>query len=129
MLFQINPIELLNLIKLTTPGHSNRDCCCSVFIITSDHFKKALFFHNHLFQSVWGSFWKSGKWGYACCHSFIKHSYCTGEAGKEIQAGELTLPPIASTNKGTKPRISRLKAIQLRGLLFPVIFITFVALH
>ncbi|NXY22988.1 SLU7 factor, partial [Atrichornis clamosus] len=28
--------------------------------------------------------YKSFKWGYRCCHSFVKYSYCTGEAGKEI---------------------------------------------
>ncbi|XP_048399555.1 pre-mRNA-splicing factor SLU7 [Stegostoma tigrinum] len=37
---------------------------------------------NH--TSVWGSYWKEGKWGYKCCHSFIKTSYCTGEKGKQI---------------------------------------------
>ncbi|KAJ3410420.1 mRNA splicing protein [Chytridiales sp. JEL 0842] len=36
---------------------------------------------NH--TSVWGSFWRHGQWGYACCHSFIRQAYCTGEAGKE----------------------------------------------
>eukprot|EP00039_Didymoeca_costata_P004201 m.71924 g.71924 ORF g.71924 m.71924 type:complete len:563 (-) comp12290_c0_seq1:108-1796(-) len=35
---------------------------------------------NH--QSVWGSFWRDGRWGYACCHSFVRESYCTGEQGK-----------------------------------------------
>ena len=35
-----------------------------------------------LFQSVWGSYWYQGSWGYACCHSLIKGSYCTGEAGR-----------------------------------------------
>jgi len=35
---------------------------------------------NH--SSVWGSWWSDFKWGYACCHSFIKNSYCTGEDGK-----------------------------------------------
>jgi pre-mRNA-processing factor SLU7 len=35
---------------------------------------------NH--TSVWGSWWSNFKWGYACCHSFIKNSYCTGEEGK-----------------------------------------------
>ena len=35
-----------------------------------------------VFQSVWGSYWREFQWGYACCHSFIKMSYCTGEAGK-----------------------------------------------
>jgi pre-mRNA-processing factor SLU7 len=37
--------------------------------------------NNH--TSVWGSWWSNFKWGYACCHSFIKNSYCTGDEGKE----------------------------------------------
>lgn len=37
--------------------------------------------NNH--KSVWGSWWSDFRWGYACCHSFIKNSYCTGEEGKE----------------------------------------------
>lgn len=37
--------------------------------------------NNH--TSVWGSWWSSFKWGYSCCHSFVKNSYCTGEEGKD----------------------------------------------
>lgn len=39
--------------------------------------------NNH--SSVWGSFYdrRTGKWGYSCCHSIIKMSYCTGEEGKK----------------------------------------------
>ena len=36
---------------------------------------------NH--KTIWGSFWRDGRWGFACCHSHVKESYCTGEAGKE----------------------------------------------
>ncbi|KAH0367735.1 hypothetical protein KCU65_g4445, partial [Aureobasidium melanogenum] len=36
--------------------------------------------NNH--TSVFGSWWKNFTWGYACCHSTIKNSYCVGEAGK-----------------------------------------------
>ncbi|KAK0655258.1 Pre-mRNA splicing Prp18-interacting factor-domain-containing protein [Cercophora newfieldiana] len=36
--------------------------------------------NNH--TSVWGSWWSDFKWGYACCHSVLKNSYCTGETGK-----------------------------------------------
>ena len=36
--------------------------------------------NNH--NSVWGSWWANFQWGYACCHSTIKNSYCTGEEGK-----------------------------------------------
>jgi pre-mRNA-processing factor SLU7 len=36
--------------------------------------------NNH--TSVWGSWWKNFKWGYACCHSLVKNSFCTGEDGR-----------------------------------------------
>ncbi len=35
--------------------------------------------NNH--TSVWGSWWKDGVWGYACCHQCVKNSYCTGTVG------------------------------------------------
>lgn len=35
-----------------------------------------MYINNHV--SVWGSYWANGQWGYKCCHSFIKNSYCTG---------------------------------------------------
>jgi pre-mRNA-processing factor SLU7 len=41
-----------------------------------------VFINNH--TSVWGSWWSDFKWGYACCHSFVKNSYCTGETGKRM---------------------------------------------
>ncbi|KAJ4298455.1 mRNA splicing protein [Collariella sp. IMI 366227] len=40
-----------------------------------------VFINNH--TSVWGSWWSDFRWGYACCHSFVKNSYCTGEMGKK----------------------------------------------
>ncbi|KAF2482070.1 Pre-mRNA splicing Prp18-interacting factor-domain-containing protein [Neohortaea acidophila] len=36
--------------------------------------------NNH--TAVWGSWWRDFKWGYACCHSIVKNSFCTGEEGK-----------------------------------------------
>ena len=39
-----------------------------------------VFLNNH--KSVWGSWWANFQWGYACCHSTVKNSYCTGEEGK-----------------------------------------------
>ncbi|KAL9102728.1 MAG: hypothetical protein Q9163_002159 [Psora crenata] len=36
--------------------------------------------NNH--TSAWGSWWSDFRWGYACCHSTVKNSYCTGEEGK-----------------------------------------------
>lgn len=40
-----------------------------------------VFINNH--TSVWGSWWKDFQWGYACCYSTVKNSYCTGDAGKQ----------------------------------------------
>ncbi|KAI9748753.1 MAG: mRNA splicing protein [Chaenotheca gracillima] len=37
--------------------------------------------NNH--TAVWGSWWKDFQWGYACCHSTVRNSYCTGEEGKK----------------------------------------------
>ena len=40
-----------------------------------------VYINNH--ASVWGSWWKDFHWGYACCHSTVKNSYCTGAAGRK----------------------------------------------
>ncbi|KAI1379183.1 Pre-mRNA splicing Prp18-interacting factor-domain-containing protein [Hypoxylon crocopeplum] len=48
--------------------------------MTRSKYAEDVFVNNH--TSVWGSWWSNFKWGYACCHSFIKNSYCTGEEGK-----------------------------------------------
>jgi pre-mRNA-processing factor SLU7 len=39
---------------------------------------------NH--TSVWGSFWRDGRWGFACCRSFVRGSYCVGESGRDAEA-------------------------------------------
>ena len=44
-------------------------------------YKEDVFVNNH--TSVWGSWWNNFQWGYACCHSTVKNSYCTGEEGKK----------------------------------------------
>lgn len=45
-------------------------------------YKEDVFINNH--TTVWGSNWKGGKWGYKCCNSFIKNSYCVGTLGKKV---------------------------------------------
>lgn len=45
---------------------------------------------------MWGSFWKDGQWGFQCCHSIIKNSYCTGERSKDIE--EEKISSIVSVN-------------------------------
>ncbi|KAI1005566.1 Pre-mRNA-splicing factor [Podosphaera aphanis] len=48
--------------------------------VAKSKYAEDIFINNHL--SVWGSWWSNFKWGYACCHSMIKNSYCTGAVGK-----------------------------------------------
>lgn len=48
--------------------------------VIKSSYEEDVLINNH--TSVWGSFWQHGNWGYKCCHSFIKNSYCVGESGK-----------------------------------------------
>lgn len=47
--------------------------------VARSKYPEDVYINNH--TSVFGSWWENFKWGYACCHSFVKNSYCTGEAG------------------------------------------------
>ena len=47
---------------------------------TKSRYAEDVLINNH--QSVWGSWWANFQWGYACCHSTVKNSYCTGNEGK-----------------------------------------------
>jgi len=49
--------------------------------IAKSKYPEDVLINNH--TSVWGSWWSNFKWGYACCHSVIKNSYCTGSQGRE----------------------------------------------
>ncbi|RPD59842.1 hypothetical protein L227DRAFT_586393 [Lentinus tigrinus ALCF2SS1-6] len=53
---------------------------------TRSKYPEDVYVNNH--TAVWGSWYDptSGTWGYACCHSSVHMSYCTGEAG--IQAAQ-----------------------------------------
>merc|ERR1712157_312458 len=56
---------------------------------------------NH--TSVWGSWWSEGKWGYKCCHSTVKQSYCTGDAGKSASKDGESLEMLQSSAWDKKP--------------------------
>lgn len=49
-------------------------------------YEEDVLINNH--TAVWGSWWHDGAWGYACCHSMVKNSYCTGKVG--VKAAEQT---------------------------------------
>lgn len=50
-------------------------------IIAKSKYAEDVLIGNH--TSVWGSWWSNFQWGYSCCHSLVKNSYCTGDAGKK----------------------------------------------
>lgn len=53
--------------------------------IVKSKYEEDIYNGNH--TSVWGSYWKDFKWGYSCCHSLIKQSYCTGAVGRDVNDG------------------------------------------
>lgn len=49
----------------------------------------SVYVNNH--TSVYGSWFRDGRWGYACCHQFHKNSYCTGTTGIEADQAAIRL--------------------------------------
>ncbi|XP_072768604.1 pre-mRNA-splicing factor SLU7 [Nerophis lumbriciformis] len=45
--------------------------------IARSKYEEDVLINNH--ACIWGSYWKDGFWGYKCCHSMVKQSYCTGD--------------------------------------------------
>jgi pre-mRNA-processing factor SLU7 len=43
-------------------------------IIAKSKYEEDVYPSNH--TSIFGSYWHEGQWGYKCCHSFMKNSYC-----------------------------------------------------
>ncbi|KAF7249023.1 Pre-mRNA-splicing factor SLU7 [Varanus komodoensis] len=58
--------------------------------VARSKYEEDVMINNH--TCIWGSYWKEGKWGYKCCYSFVKYSYCTGDTGKEIANADEILP-------------------------------------
>ncbi|CAF99162.1 unnamed protein product, partial [Tetraodon nigroviridis] len=50
--------------------------------VARSKYEEDVLINNH--TCIWGSYWKDGRWGYKCCHSMVKQSYCTGETGVQI---------------------------------------------
>jgi len=58
-----------------------------------------VYINNH--THVWGSWYDplAGSWGYACCHSTVHISYCTGQAGIEAAAESSAKNLLASSSR------------------------------
>ncbi|KAL4783049.1 Pre-mRNA-splicing factor slu7 [Aspergillus varians] len=66
---------------------------------TKSKYPEDILTNNH--KSVWGSWWHDFQWGYDCCFSTVKNSYCTGDEGKRAfeEAGSMLLLPEGETEK------------------------------
>ncbi|BGP16772.1 hypothetical protein JCM10213_002165 [Rhodosporidiobolus nylandii] len=66
-------------------------------------YEEDVFPGNH--TSVWGSWYDldSGKWGYACCHSALKGSYCAGQAAIESSSASTSLLASSSNPFSSNP--------------------------
>lgn len=66
--------------------------------IIRSRFEEDVYVNNH--TAIWGSFWKSGEWGYKCCHAFIKNSWCckqsigAPELGGDVPASSRDEPEV-----------------------------------
>jgi len=62
----------------------------------ANHFTP-VYINNH--THVWGSWYdpSMSSWGYACCHSTVHISYCTGQAGIEATAASSAKNLLASS--------------------------------
>jgi pre-mRNA-processing factor SLU7 len=74
--------------------------------VARSKYEEDVFRFHH--TSVWGSFWKEGQWGYACCKSTVRNSYCLGKSAAaadsamaDIMKGELT--KLAAASAGAPP--------------------------
>lgn len=71
---------------------------------------------NH--TTVWGSYYKNGAWGYGCCYSTQRNSFCTGEEGKraaistEKEMAERVEDALAKRNP--KPLTEQWEEIQMQ---------------
>ncbi|KAL7727971.1 hypothetical protein ACLKA6_018901 [Drosophila palustris] len=74
-------------------------------------YEEDVYINNH--TTIWGSFWNAGRWGYKCCKSFIKNSYCVGmqepEGYAEQQHSTTTMsappPPPVEAADAEKPPV------------------------
>ncbi|XP_047210150.1 pre-mRNA-splicing factor SLU7 isoform X2 [Girardinichthys multiradiatus] len=54
--------------------------------VARSKYEEDVLINNH--SCIWGSYWKDGYWGYKCCQSLVKQSYCTGQAGIQTSTSD-----------------------------------------
>jgi pre-mRNA-processing factor SLU7 len=101
----------------------------SVKAAANSKYPENMLVNNH--TTVWGSWWNNFKWGYACCHSIVKNSYCTGDEGRrafeeanrlrtggdfveagEVQEVEQRADPAVQEKTQNKPSAAKKRTVQ-----------------
>ncbi|WAR22552.1 SLU7-like protein [Mya arenaria] len=78
--------------------------------VVRSKYQEDVLINNH--TSVWGSYWSAGHWGFKCCCSFIKESYCTGLAGIEAAQKQSLIPIEAVHSEGEEEEESQQKSLE-----------------
>ena len=90
----LQPSETRNMVVVESERFVEYDETGAVKVLEKDaarsKYPEDVFFNNH--TSVWGSWWSNFQWGYECCHSTVKNSYCIGHEGR--RALEETKSPL-----------------------------------
>uniref|UniRef100_A0A8R1UW23 Pre-mRNA-splicing factor SLU7 n=1 Tax=Pristionchus pacificus TaxID=54126 RepID=A0A8R1UW23_PRIPA len=73
--------------------------------LIKSRFEEDVYPKNH--TAIFGSYWANGRWGFRCCHSFVKQSYCIGEQGYAVNDEMAALPTV--TKKETKEEAKEVK--------------------
>jgi len=70
-------------------------------VIVRTKYEEDVMINNH--TAVWGSYYarRTSSWGYACCHSCLKSSYCVGKKGIEIEQSATPLFTGTNANKSS----------------------------
>ena len=74
-------------------------------VLAKSKYEEDKLINNH--TTVWGSYWRDGQWGYKCCHSSVKNSYCVGKKGYLLEDQTFT-----RMSSGQAPTAQELKPKQ-----------------
>ena len=81
----LQPSSLRNLTVLENERYVEYDGSGAIrgtsINVTKSKYLEDVYVNNH--TSIWGSWWKDFQWGYSCCRSIIRNSYCTGKEGRK----------------------------------------------
>lgn len=88
--------------------------------VARSKYAEDVFINNH--TSVWGSWWRDFQWGYSCCHSTVKNSYCTGDAGRRgfedaenMRTGEALMLQLENGGDPNEDQVDNKSAVNLES--------------